>query len=111
MEQAETTVEDIILQVGRTGVLTPTAVLTPVRLSGSTISRATLHNEDFIKEKIYALAIVSLSIKPVKSYRKCFGLFSKKEQAGKKNSQCLQPRSECEWPVVRREGEAASRSH
>ncbi|MGL5207161.1 MAG: NAD-dependent DNA ligase LigA, partial [Acidaminococcaceae bacterium] len=50
-EQAETTVEDIILQVGRTGVLTPTAVLTPVRLSGSTISRATLHNEDFIKEK------------------------------------------------------------
>ena len=45
-EQAETKLEDIIIQVGRTGVLTPTAVLTPVKLSGSTISRATLHNED-----------------------------------------------------------------
>ena len=50
-ETAETTLEDIVIQVGRTGVLTPTAVLTPVKLSGSTISRATLHNEDFIKEK------------------------------------------------------------
>lgn len=50
-EQAETKLEDIIIQVGRTGVLTPTAVLTPVKLSGSTISRATLHNEDFIRSK------------------------------------------------------------
>ncbi len=50
-EQAETILEDIILQVGRTGVLTPTAILKPVRLSGSTVSRATLHNEDFIREK------------------------------------------------------------
>ena len=50
-EQAETVLEDIVIQVGRTGVLTPTAVLQPVRLSGSTISRATLHNEDFIKER------------------------------------------------------------
>ena len=50
-EQAETLLEDIVIQVGRTGVLTPTAVLQPVRLSGSTISRATLHNEDFIREK------------------------------------------------------------
>ena len=50
-EQAETLLEDIVIQVGRTGVLTPTAVLRPVRLSGSTISRATLHNEDFIRER------------------------------------------------------------
>lgn len=50
-EQAETTLEDIDWRVGRTGVLTPTAVLTPVRLSGSVISRATLHNEDFIRSK------------------------------------------------------------
>lgn len=50
-EQAITTMEDIDWRVGRTGVLTPTAVLTPVKLSGSVISRATLHNEDFIKAK------------------------------------------------------------
>jgi DNA ligase (NAD+) len=50
-EQATTRVEGIILRVGRTGVLTPTAVLTPVRLAGTTVSRATLHNEDYIREK------------------------------------------------------------
>ncbi|HZI18052.1 MAG TPA: NAD-dependent DNA ligase LigA [Pyrinomonadaceae bacterium] len=47
--QATTQVEDIIVQVGRTGALTPVAVLTPVLLAGSTVSRATLHNEDEIK--------------------------------------------------------------
>lgn len=50
-EQQETTVEDIIVQVGRTGAITPNAVLTPVKVAGSTVSRATLHNEDFIREK------------------------------------------------------------
>ncbi|MCL1816582.1 MAG: NAD-dependent DNA ligase LigA [Clostridiales bacterium] len=50
-EQAQTQVEDIIIGVGRTGALTPTALLTPVKLAGSTVSRATLHNEDIIKEK------------------------------------------------------------
>ncbi|MBP2630081.1 MAG: ligase [Firmicutes bacterium] len=50
-EQTTTVVENISISIGRTGVLTPTADLTPVLLSGSTISRATLHNEDFIKEK------------------------------------------------------------
>ncbi len=49
-EQAETTVLDIIVQVGRTGVITPTAILEPVRISGSTVSRATLHNEDIIRD-------------------------------------------------------------
>lgn len=48
-EQVTTVVEDIVLQVGRTGVLTPVAHLTPVRVAGSTVSRATLHNEDEIK--------------------------------------------------------------
>ncbi len=50
-EQQETLLEDIVVQVGRTGVITPNAVLTPVKVSGSTVSRATLHNEDFIKAK------------------------------------------------------------
>ncbi len=48
-EQATTVVEDIGLQVGRTGVVTPVAHLHPVRVAGSTVSRATLHNEDQIK--------------------------------------------------------------
>ena len=64
-EQAETRLEDIVIQVGRTGVLTPTAVLTPVRLSGSTVSRATLHNEDFIKAKdirIGDTVVINLSL-------------------------------------------------
>lgn len=48
-EQVTTVVEDIVLQVGRTGVITPVAVLRPVLVAGSTVSRATLHNEDEIK--------------------------------------------------------------
>jgi len=50
-EQAVTRVKDIFVRVGRTGVLTPTAELEPVRLAGTTVSKATLHNEDNIKEK------------------------------------------------------------
>ena len=50
-EQQKTRLLDIEIAVGRTGVLTPTACLEPVRLAGSTVSRATLHNIDFIREK------------------------------------------------------------
>lgn len=49
-EQTTTIVENITLQVGRTGVVTPVAELRPVLIAGSTVARATLHNEDFIKE-------------------------------------------------------------
>ena len=50
-EEAETRVERIIVTMGRTGVLTPSADLTPVHLAGTTVKRATLHNMDFIREK------------------------------------------------------------
>jgi DNA ligase (NAD+) len=50
-EEVSTRVRDIIINVGRTGALTPLALLDPVQVAGSTVSRATLHNEDFIKEK------------------------------------------------------------
>ena len=50
-EIKETVVEDIVVQVGRTGVLTPKAVVRPVRLAGTTVTNATLHNQDFITER------------------------------------------------------------
>ncbi|PYL79783.1 MAG: DNA ligase (NAD(+)) LigA [Verrucomicrobia bacterium] len=50
-ERVETRLRDIVIQVGRTGILTPVAVLEPVLVSGSTVARATLHNEDEIKRK------------------------------------------------------------
>ena len=50
-EIKETVVEDIVVQVGRTGVLTPKAVVRPVRLAGTTVTNATLHNQDFISER------------------------------------------------------------
>lgn len=50
-EEQETIVKDIVVQVGRTGVITPKAVFEPIRVAGSLITYATLHNEDFIREK------------------------------------------------------------
>ena len=50
-EIKDTIVEDIVIQVGRTGVLTPKAVVKPVRLAGTTVTNATLHNQDFITER------------------------------------------------------------
>jgi DNA ligase (NAD+) len=50
-EQKEAVVQDIVIQVGRTGVLTPKAVVSPVRLAGTTVTNATLHNQDYIAEK------------------------------------------------------------
>lgn len=54
-EEKETTLLDVTVAVGRTGVLTPTGIFEPVTLAGTTVSRATLHNEDFIKEKNLAV--------------------------------------------------------
>ena len=50
-EIKDTVVEDIVVQVGRTGVLTPKAIVRPVRLAGTTVTNATLHNQDFITER------------------------------------------------------------
>lgn len=51
-EKKKTKIVDIIVEVGRTGTITPSAILEPVRLAGTTVSRATLHNEDYIRERI-----------------------------------------------------------
>jgi len=79
-ERKETILEDIIVQVGRTGVLTPVAVLRPVELSGSVVSRATLHNQDEIMRKDIRIGdhvivekageIIPQVVEPVKSKRK-----------------------------------------
>jgi DNA ligase (NAD+) len=50
-ERVETRLHDIVIQVGRTGVLTPVAILEPVFVSGSTVARATLHNEEEVQRK------------------------------------------------------------
>ena len=50
-EKKKTKIIDIIVEVGRTGTITPTAILEPVRLAGTSVSRATLHNEDYIRDK------------------------------------------------------------
>ena len=50
-EEVETILKDIIFTVGRTGIVTPNAVLEPVRVAGTRVSRATLHNEDYVKER------------------------------------------------------------
>lgn len=49
-EEKETVLRDVVLQVGRTGAVTPTAEFDPIELAGTTVSRATLHNQDFITQ-------------------------------------------------------------
>jgi DNA ligase (NAD+) len=68
-EQAETKLKAISVQVGRTGALTPVAELEPVFLAGSTISRATLHNQDYILKRTFGSATRSRSRKRAKSSR------------------------------------------
>ena len=66
-EQASTRVLSIDCDVGRTGALTPVATLEPVSLSGTIVSRASLHNLDFIRERMFGLATQYSSKKPGKS--------------------------------------------
>lgn len=108
-EQAKTKVLDISITLGRTGVLTPAADLQPVRLAGTTVKRATLHNEDYIKEKDIRIGdtviiqkageIIPEVVRPVLEAR------TGKETvfAMPKTCPC------CGGPVVRRDGEAATR--
>ncbi|MDD4084802.1 MAG: NAD-dependent DNA ligase LigA [Acidaminococcaceae bacterium] len=108
-EQAETILEDIILQVGRTGVLTPTAILKPVRLSGSTVSRATLHNEDFIREKDIRIGDRVVINKAGEIIPEVLRVVFEKRRGSEKEFKMPLSCPECDWPVVRKAGEAASR--
>ena len=108
-EQAETKLEDIVLQVGRTGVLTPTAILTPVKLSGSTISRATLHNEDFIAEKDIRIGDTVVINKAGEIIPEVLKVVPEKRTGEEKPFVMPTICPECDWPVIRKEGESAVR--
>ena len=108
-EQARTKLEDIVIQVGRTGVLTPAAVLTPVKLSGSTVSRATLHNEDFILEKDIRIGDTVIINKAAEIIPEVLSVV--KELRPESAVPFVMPKEcpECSWPVSRKDGEAAYR--
>lgn len=108
-EQAETTLEDIDWRVGRTGVLTPTAVLTPVKLSGSVISRATLHNEDFIKAKDIRIGDRVIINKAGEIIPEVLRVVLDKRTGEEKMVEVPTICPECGWHVERQGAEAAIR--
>lgn len=108
-EQAETTLEDIDWRVGRTGVLTPTAVLTPVKLSGSVISRATLHNEDFIRAKDIRIGDRVVINKAGEIIPEVLRVVAEKRTGDEKEVEIPSVCPECGWRVERQGEEAASR--
>lgn len=108
-EQAETTLEDIDWRVGRTGVLTPTAVLTPVKLSGSVISRATLHNEDFIRAKDIRIGDRVVINKAGEIIPEVLRVVVEKRTGDEKEVAIPSVCPECGWRVERQGEEAAIR--
>lgn len=108
-EQAETTLEDIDWRVGRTGVLTPTAVLTPVKLSGSVISRATLHNEDFIRAKDIRIGDRVIINKAGEIIPEVLRVVVEKRTGDEKEVEIPSVCPECGWRVERQGEEAAIR--
>lgn len=108
-EQAETTLENIDWRVGRTGVLTPTAVLTPVKLSGSVISRATLHNEDFIRAKDIRIGDRVVINKAGEIIPEVLRVVAEKRTGDEKEVEIPNVCPECGWRVERQGEEAAIR--
>ena len=108
-EQAETTLEDIDWRVGRTGVLTPTAVLTPVKLSGSVVSRATLHNEDFIRSKDIRIGDRVLINKAGEIIPEVLRVVTEKRTGAEKEVEIPTKCPDCGWSVERKGTEAAIR--
>ncbi len=106
-EQAITVVEDIFVGLGRTGVLTPTAILRPVRVAGSTISRATLHNLDYIEEKDIRIGDTVIIHKAGEVIPKVLSVVLEKRTGEEIPFVMPQICPECGGQVVRQEGEAA----
>lgn len=108
-EQVETVVEDIIIRVGRTGVLTPTAVLKAVSVAGSTVSRATLHNLDNIREKDIRIGDHVFLHKAGDVIPEVVRSLPEKRTGEEKLFEMPDLCPECRSPVLREEGEAAYR--
>ncbi len=108
-ETKKTKLEDIIIQVGRTGVLTPNAVLTPVRVAGSTVSRATLHNIDYIREKDIRIGD-SVYVRKAGDIIPEIVSVEKADRTGEEREFVMPERCPvCGAQVVREDNEAASR--
>ena len=108
-EKKETLLKDIIFQVGRTGAITPMAILEPVKVAGSTISKTTLHNEDFIKEKELKIGDTVIIQKAGDVIPEVVGVVKEKRTGKEKDFKMPTSCPVCGGIIVREEGEAISR--
>ncbi len=108
-ERKETVVKDIICQVGRTGVITPMAILEPVKVAGSTISKTTLHNEDFIKEKDLKIGDKVIIQKQGDVIPEVAEVLKDKRDGSEKDFEMPKVCPVCGAQAVREEGESAVR--
>ena len=108
-ESATTVVEDITVQVGRTGRLTPVAHLEPVTISGSTVSRATLHNQDEVERLDVRVGDTVVVEKGGEVIPKVVSVVTTKRKGGPRRFRMPTECPVCGGPVVREEGEAAHR--
>ncbi|MBP5311243.1 MAG: NAD-dependent DNA ligase LigA [Clostridia bacterium] len=110
-EKKNTRLTDIAVQVGRTGVLTPLAVMEPVFIAGSTVSKATLHNTDYIEEKDIMIGDIITLIKAGDVIPAVIGVDVDARGDGYERRKFVMPDRcpVCGGPVVREEGEAAYR--
>lgn len=108
-ESKETTLKDIICQVGRTGAITPMAILEPVKVAGSTISKTTLHNEDFIKEKDLRIGDKVIIQKAGDVIPEVVGVLKEKRTGEEKIFNMPTTCPVCGAKAIREEGEAATR--
>ena len=108
-EKKETKLLDIVCQVGRTGAITPTAIIEPVKVAGSTISKTTLHNEDFIKEKDLKIGDTVVIQKQGDVIPEVVDVIKDKRNGTEKEFVMPKVCPICGSPVVREEGEAIAR--
>ena len=106
-EKKETLLKDIVCQVGRTGTITPVAILEPIELAGSTISKATLHNEDFIKEKDIRIGDRVIIQKAGDVIPEVIEVSKNKRKGNEKEFKMPRACPVCGGKVVREEGESA----